>query len=70
MSDLQERELYKVNPVHDAQERALAAETICQDILSSSRNRLYLNMRFTGLCPFIPWLSGGYGSASCGNRWH
>lgn len=46
MSDLQERELYKVNPVHDAQERALAAETICQDILSSSRNRLYLNMRF------------------------
>ena len=46
MSDPQERELYKVNPVHDAQERALAAETICQDILSSSRNRLYLNMRF------------------------
>ena len=46
MSDPKERELYRVNPVHDAQERALAAETICQDILSSSRNRLYLNMRF------------------------
>ena len=37
---------YNVNPVHDAQERALAAEAICQDILSSSRNQLYLNMRF------------------------
>ena len=38
--------LYKVNPVHDAWDRALAAESICQDILSSARNQLYLNMRF------------------------
>ena len=38
--------LYKVNPVHDAWERALAAESICQDILTSARNQLYLNMRF------------------------
>ena len=38
--------LYKVNPVHDACDRALAAESICQDILSSARNQLYLNMRF------------------------
>ena len=37
---------YKVNPIHDAQERALAAEAICQDILSGARNQLYLNMRF------------------------
>lgn len=27
-------------------DRALAAESICQDILSSARNQLYLNMRF------------------------
>ena len=33
--------LYKVNPVHDAWDRALAAESICQDILSSARNQLY-----------------------------
>ncbi|MFR3947563.1 MAG: DUF2201 family putative metallopeptidase [Ruminococcus sp.] len=38
--------MYKVNPVHDAWDRALAAESICQDILSSARNQLYLNMRF------------------------
>ena len=38
--------LYKVNPVHDTWDRALAAESICQDILSSARNQLYLNMRF------------------------
>ena len=38
--------LYKVNSVHDAWERALAAESICQDILTSARNQLYLNMRF------------------------
>ena len=37
---------HKVNPVYDAQERALAAEAICQDILSNAKNQLYLNMRF------------------------
>ena len=37
---------FKVNPIHDAQQRALAAETICQDILTGARNQLYLNMRF------------------------
>ena len=25
---------FKVNPIHDAQQRALAAEAICQDILT------------------------------------
>ena len=37
---------FKVNPIHDAQQRALAAEAICQDILTGARNQLYLNMRF------------------------
>ena len=36
----------RVNPVHDAQQRALVAEAICQDILAGARNQLYLNMRF------------------------
>ena len=37
---------FKVNPIHDAQQRALAAEAICQDILTGARNQLYLNMGF------------------------
>ena len=35
-----------LNPVHDAQERALKAEGICEDILVNARNQLYLNLRF------------------------
>ena len=34
------------SPVYDAQQRALKAEAICEDILKSARNQLYLNMRF------------------------
>ncbi len=35
-----------INAVHDAQERALRAQQICEDILKNTRNQLYLNMRF------------------------
>ena len=50
--------LYKVNPVHDAwEDRALAAESICQDILSSARNQLYLNMRFMDCALISTFLS-------------
>ena len=35
-----------INAVHDTQERALRAQQICEDILKSTRNQLYLNMRF------------------------
>lgn len=62
--------LYKVNPVHDAWDRALAAESICQDILSSARNQLYLNMRFMGLRIVSTFLSGRYGRSSCWNGWN
>lgn len=34
------------SPVYDSQQRALKAEAICEDILKSARNQLYLNMRF------------------------
>ena len=34
------------SPVYDSQKRALKAEAICEDILKSARNQLYLNMRF------------------------
>ena len=43
---MSERENTGLNPVHDAQRRALMAEEICEDILKSTRNQLYLNMRF------------------------
>ena len=55
--------LYKVNPVHDAWDRALAAESICQDPVVPEY-ALY------GLRIVSTFLSGRYGRSSCWNGWN
>ena len=63
----QEKELsYKVNPVHDANERALAAEGICLDILTGARNQLYLNMRFMDCALSALFFQGDMGAHPIG----
>ena len=62
--------LYKVNPVHDAWDRALAAESICQDILVQCQKPVVPEYALYGLRIVSTFLSGRYGRSSCWNGWN
>ena len=55
------------NPIQELQAEELEKEEICRDILNSTRNELYLGMRFLDSALSAP--GAGYRSFRGWNRW-